>query len=91
MNGVDVGVVGGEGLHTLLLTDIPQLGEGIASTRHKLVVVQRVDAQAHDIAEVVGELMHLGASFQIPEHAGHVTRGSQDALVADESAAGQIS
>jgi hypothetical protein len=59
LDGVDVGVVSGKCLDTLLLTDIPQLGESIASTRDELVVIERVYAQAHDIAQVVCELVHL--------------------------------
>jgi hypothetical protein len=90
LNSVDVGVVGGEGLDTLLLADIPQLSKGVAGTRHELVVVERVDAQAHDIAEMVGKLVHLGARLEVPEHAGHVARRGEDALVADESAATEV-
>lgn len=82
--------MGGESLHALLLTDIPQLSEGIAGAGDELVVVEGVDAQAHDIAEMVGKLVHLGACFQVPEHAGHVAGRGEDALVADESAAGQV-
>ena len=90
LDGVDVGVVGGKCLDTLLLTDVPQLSESIASTRDELVVVERVYAQAHDIAQVVCEFVHLGAGFQVPEHTGHVARGCEDALIADEAAAGQV-
>lgn len=40
LDGVDVRVVGGKSLHALLLSDIPQLGEGIARARDKLVVIE---------------------------------------------------
>lgn len=66
LNGVDVRVVGGEGLHALLLANIPQLGERIAGAGDELVVVERVDAQAHDIAKMIGEFVYLGSRFQIP-------------------------
>ena len=78
-------------LHTLLLSDIPELGESITSTRDELVVVERVDAQAHNVAKMIGKLVYLGASLEIPEHARHVARGCEDALVADESAAAEVS
>lgn len=80
----------GEGLHTLLLADIPQLSEGVASARNELVVVERVDAQTHHVTQMVGKLVHLGASLQIPKHASHVTRRSKDTLVADEAAATEV-
>lgn len=82
--------MGRKGLDTLLLSDVPQLRKRVASTRHKLVVVKRVDAQAHDIAEMVGKLVYFGAGFQVPEHTGHVAGRGQDALVADKSAATQV-
>ena len=82
--------MGSESLHTLLLTNIPQLGKRIASTRYELVVVEGVDELAHEIAQVVGELVYLGASFQVPKHAGHVAGRGKNSLVADESAAGQV-
>lgn len=88
---VDVGVVRSKGLHAFLLADIPQLGEGIASARYELVVVEGVYAQAHDISQVVGELMHLGPGFQVPKHAGHVARRGEDSLVAYEPTATEVS
>jgi hypothetical protein len=87
LNGVDVGVVCCKCLAALLLTDIPQLGEGIASTRHELVVVEGVDAQAHDIAQVVGEFCDFLSSLNVPQHAGHVTGGRENAAVVDEATA----
>ena len=87
LNGVDVRVVGGESLDTLLLSNVPKLCEGVASTGNELIVVEGVDAQAHDIAEMVGKLLQLLSSLNIPEHTGHVTRRSQDAAVVDEATA----
>lgn len=55
-----------KGLHALLLSDVPELGESVASTRDELVVVERVDAQAHNVAEMVGEFVYLGAGLEIP-------------------------
>jgi hypothetical protein len=91
LDGVDIGIVGRKGLDTFLLTDIPELGEGIARTRDELVVVERVDAQAHHVTQVVGELVDLGTGFQIPQDTGHVTRRGEDASVADETAAAEVS
>lgn len=59
LNSVDIGFVASKGLHSLASTDIPQFGESVASTRHKDVLVGRVDANRHDVAEVIGEFGHL--------------------------------
>lgn len=87
LDGVDVRVVSSEGLNALLLSNIPELGESIASTGNELIVVERVDAQAHNVAEVVGKFLQLLAGLNIPEHTGHVTRRCQDATVVDEATA----
>lgn len=91
LDGVDVRVVSGEGLNTLLLSNVPKLCEGVAGTRNELIVVERVNAQAHNIAEMVGEFLQLLASLDIPEHTGHVTRRCQDAAVVDEATAREVS
>lgn len=59
LNGIDIRVVCGERLDALLLADIPKLGKSVTGTRHELVVIERVDAQAHDVSEMVGKLVHL--------------------------------
>jgi len=90
LDGVDVGVVCCKGLAALLLTDIPQLSERIASTGHELVVVKRVDAQAHNIAQVVCEFCDFLSSLNVPKHASHITGGCEDAAVVDEATAGKV-
>ena len=90
LDGVDVRVMSSKCLTALLLSDIPQLSERIASSRHELVVVERIYAQAHDVAQVVCELGDLLPSLDIPQHTGHVTRRGEDPSVVDESAAGQV-
>ena len=72
LDGVDVGVVRCERLAAFLLSDVPQLGEGVAGSRHELVVIQRVYAQAHDVSKVICEFGDLLAGFNVPQHAGHV-------------------
>ena len=73
LDGVDIGVVSSERLTALLLPNIPQLRKCVTSARHELIVVERIDAQAHDIAQVIGEFGDLLASLDIPKHTGHVT------------------
>ena len=90
LNGVNVGLVAGECLHGLPGADIPQLGEGVACARDKGVLVRRVEADAHDVAEVVGKLDNLSAGLDIPLHARHVARRGDDAAVVDEAAARQV-
>lgn len=61
-----------EGLDGLANTDVPQFGEHVAGTRDKDVVGSRVDADAHDVSEMVGKLGDLGSGLDVPEYAGHV-------------------
>lgn len=74
LDRVDVGVVCGECLAALLLSDVPKFGECVACTGHKLVVIQRVDAQAHDVAQVIREFGDLLPGLNVPQHASHVPR-----------------
>lgn len=91
LDGVDIGLMASKGLHSLASANIPELGESIASTGDEGVLVGGVEADAHDIAEMVGKLGNLLARLDIPLHAGHVARRRQDAAVVDKSAAGQVS
>lgn len=90
LNGVDIGFMAGESLDGLAGTDIPKLSKSIASARDEDVLVGRVDADGHDITQVVREFGDLGARFNIPQHTGHVTGGSENAAVVDEAAAGEV-
>lgn len=90
LDGVDIGLVPSESLDGLARTDVPQLSEGIASTGNEGVLVCRVQANAHDIAEVVGKLHDLGAGFNVPLHTGHVARRGENTPVIDETAARQV-
>jgi len=44
----------------------------------------------HNVSIMVVEFSDFGAGFNVPEHAGHVARGGDDLLIAQESAAGQV-
>ena len=90
LHSIDVRVVGGEGLSAALLSDIPDLCEGVTSSRNKHVVVDGIDAQAHDIAQVIGKIMNLGPGVNIPEHASHVARRSENTTVIDEATARKV-
>lgn len=90
LNRVDVGVVSSKSLTALLLSDVPELSKGIASTGHELVVVERVNAQTHDVAQVVCKFCDLLAGLDVPEHASHVAGRGKDAAVVDETAARQV-
>ena len=80
----------GKGLDSLSGTDIPKLRKSIASARDEDVLVGRVDADGHDITQMVGEFSDLGAGLDIPQHTGHVAGRSEDATVVDEAAAGEV-
>ena len=91
LDGIDIGFVAGECLDGLPGADIPQLGESIAGPRNKSVLIGGVQADAHDVAQVVGKFDHFGARLDVPLHACHVARGRQDAPVIDEATAGKVS
>ncbi len=74
VDGVDIRFVAGERLHSLAGANIPQLSEGVAGTRNKRVLVCGIQADAHDIAQVVGKLHNLSSGLDIPFHTSHVTR-----------------
>lgn len=76
-----------EGLNSPAGPNIPQLGEGIAGARDKDILISRVDADAHDIPQMVGEFSDPRAGLDIPQHTSHISRGGQDATIIDESAA----
>lgn len=90
LNGVDVGLVAGKRLDGLAGADIPELGERIAGTRDECVLVGGVEADAHDVAEVVGKLGDALARLNVPLDAGHVAGRGEDAAVVDEAAAGEV-
>lgn len=90
LNGIDIRLVTRERLNSLASSNIPELGKSVAGARHEDVLVSGVDANGHDIAQVIRELGHLGPGFNIPQHAGHVAGRGQDAAVIDEAAAGQV-
>ena len=91
LDGVDVGLVAGKCLDRLSGANVPELGKGIAGARDECVLVGRVEADAHDVAEVVGELGHLLTRLNVPLHTRHVARRGQDGAVIDEAAAGEVS
>ncbi len=90
LDGVDVRLVAGEGLHRLACSDIPQLGKCITGARDEGVLVRGVQADTHDVAQMVGKLDRLGPGLNIPLHTSHVARGCENATVVDEAAARQI-
>lgn len=73
LDGVDVGLVTSKSLYSLASSNIPELGESIASARDEGVLICRVQADAHDIAKMVGELNLLCAGLDVPLHTGHVS------------------
>lgn len=73
LDGVDVGLVTSKSLYSLASANIPELGKSIASARDEGILICRVQADAHDIAKVVGELNLLCAGLNVPLHTGHVS------------------
>ncbi len=68
---------------------VPQLGCGVARAGHEDAVLIEY-GHAHHVARVVVE-NGLGAlSFNIPQNASRVTTASDDLVVADKAAAGEI-
>lgn len=75
-------------LNSLSGTNIPQFGESITGARDKRVVVSWVDADAHNISQMIRKFGYLGTRLNIPFHAGHVSRRGQDGPIVEESTAG---
>jgi len=90
LNRVDIRLVASKGLHGLARADIPEFCESIAGAGDEDVLIGRVDADTHDVSEMVGELGDLGPGLDIPEHASHIAGGGQDTTVVDEAATGQV-
>jgi hypothetical protein len=80
----------GKSLNAALLSDIPQFGIRIASARDKLVGIQGIYAQTHDISQMIRKLVHPRTRLNIPEHTGHVARRCENSPVIDESAAAEV-
>lgn len=70
---VDVGLMTSKSLNSLAGTDVPQFGKGVTGSRDEDVLVSRVDADGHDVAEMVGKFGDLGSGLNIPQHACHVS------------------
>lgn len=87
LDGIDIGLVASEGLDCLAGPHVPQFCESIAGSRDKHIRVRGIYADAHDIAQVVCKLGDFGARLNIPEHASHIPRGSDDFSVVDEATA----
>ena len=68
-DGVDVWLVASEGLSAHSFPDVPELGRGIASSRHKQpgVGCQR---ETHDITGVTSKCSCLLTSLNVPQSAG---------------------
>lgn len=66
LNGINIRLVSRKRLHGLASPNIPQLSESVAGTGDEHVAVGRIDADAHDVAEVVGELGDFGPGLDVP-------------------------
>lgn len=73
LNRVDIRFVSRKGLNGLASSNIPELRKRITSTRDEGVLVGWIDANAHDVAQMIGELGDLSSSLDIPLHACHIT------------------
>lgn len=91
LDSIDVRFVSGESLNSLSGTNIPEFRESIAGARDEDVLVGRVNADRHDVAQVVGEFSHFRARFNIPQHASHVSGRGDNTAIVDEAAAREVS
>ena len=90
LNGIDIRLVSSEGLDSLASANIPQLCKCVTGTGNECVLVGWVDADAHDISEMIGELGDLLSGLDIPLHTSHISRGSKNAAIVDEATAGKV-
>lgn len=73
LDGVNIGLVTSKSLYSLASSNVPELGKSIASARDEGVLICRIQADAHDVAKMVGELNLLCAGLDVPLHTGHVS------------------
>jgi hypothetical protein len=99
LDGIDIGLVAGEGLNGLACSDIPDFGSCVASTRHKEIgvgcerdtasqLMYFLKGQAsspHDISSMIIKLLSPDTLLDIPEHTRHVSRTSNDPPIIDKS------
>lgn len=104
LDGIDIGLVAGEGLDGFACSDIPDFGSCIASTRYKEIGVgcERDTASQltcvtcdlaslpHNIPRVIIKLLSPDTLFDIPEHTRHVTRTSNNPPIIDKSTSRQV-
>lgn len=79
-----------KGLHSFAGSNVPKFCKCVASSRDKYVLICRVDADTHDVSQVISEFRNFGPSLDIPQHACHVSRRRNDAAIIDESTAREV-
>ena len=79
----------GEGLLALSISDIPELGGGVTGTRDERSHIGR-EGEGHDVSRVARERCHLLTSLDVPQSTSHVSGGSDNLVVIEESAARQV-
>ncbi len=81
-----------EGLGAFTCSQIPYFGSSIAGSGHKSVIlVSGIDGHTHDVPVMIIKFQYLGASFDIPQDACHVTGGCDNLSVVEEAATREIS
>lgn len=65
-DGIDVWLVASEGLSAHSFSDVPELGWGIAGSRHKQSAVRR-QGEAHHVTGVTSKCSCLLTSFNVPQ------------------------
>lgn len=88
-DGVYVRLVSGKRLLADALSDVPQLGRGVARPRHERTHIGR-QRQGHDVTGVPQKRRHLLSRLDVPQGAAHVPRTGHDLVVVQEAAARQI-
>lgn len=88
-NRIDIALVTREGLLTLAVANVPELGGRVAGPRYEGSLVGR-ERERHDVTRVARELTALLTGLDVPEGASHITRAGQDLVVIQEAAAGQV-
>jgi len=75
-DSVDVRLVASEGLSAHSFSDVPELGGGIAGSRHKQPGVGR-QREAHYITGVTGERSRLLTSLDVPQSAAREQKANE--------------
>jgi len=89
--GINILRMTNKSLDRLSHPNIPNLGHTITSSTDKQIWIGRINAQTHDIAQMIGKLCDFCPRINIPKNTSHVPTGRQDSAIVEKPTTTQIS